>query len=373
MELLFPAKLQSGFGHPIEKSDEWTFDWTTSEEYTKDTPSSVTKIFEVESLCECSKNEENILQEDLRICKACGLVLDRTIETSAEYRFFGHDDRSNNDPCRIGPPTDSRFPSSSLGTIILSKSSGGPASARAAMARIRRYHTWNMLPYKERALLQVYEMLSLAATNHGLDQSVTDSAKNMYVQLVEHCDKRGLSRTSVIASCMYASLKKVGQPRKPKEVAEMFHLTTAQFTKSFKYFQEVLAIAQQRGLIQDSDTPASLESTRAKDYISYPLSLLPISRSSFEEIRSTSYTIAEYAEEYELSPENMPPSLAAGVIAYVLGRKGLVEISYEKIASVCGVSEGTLQKCLRRLETHKKKLDEFLPFKPVESKKEGGK
>jgi transcription initiation factor TFIIIB Brf1 subunit/transcription initiation factor TFIIB len=365
MESLFPGKKNPFLHDTIWDKYQW--ETSTTDLSQKDQKSEV-------NTCKCQENEENIINDEYNICKLCGNILDRTIEATAEYRFFGHDDRSSNDPCRIGPPTDSRFPSSSLGTIILTKSNGGTASARHAMVRIRRYHTWNMLPYKERALLQVYEMLALAATNHGLDQSVTDSAKNLYVQLVEHCDKRGLSRMSVIASCMYASLKKVGQPRKPKEVAEMFHLTTAQFTKSFKYFQEVLALAQQRGLIKNDDTPANFESTRAKDYISYPLSLLPISRSVFEELRESACEIATYSEENELSPENMPPSLAAGVISFVLLRKGYTEIAYDKIASVCGVSEGTLQKCLRRLEVHKKRLEEFIPNivkKEVKEGKEG--
>ena len=218
-----------------------------------------------------------------------------------------------------------------------------------------------MLPYRERALLQVYEILGLAATNHGLDQSVIDKAKDLYIQLVEHCDKRGLSRTSVIASCMYASLKQVGQPRKPKEVADMFHLTTGQFTKSFKYFQEVLAIAQQRGLLKEEVTPSNLESTRAKDYIQYPLSQLAIQRNRFDEIYQVATKLCDYVEDNELSPENMPPSLAAGIIAFTLDRKGYNDIRHEQIASVCGVSEGTLQKCLRRLENNKKKLDSFLP------------
>ncbi len=311
--------------------------------------------------CVCKTSDESIIFEEVNICRICGEIQDRTIESGAEYRFFGHDDRSSNDPCRVGAPTDSRFPSSSLGTIILSKAQGGPVSSRSAMNRVRRYHTWNMLPYRERALLQVYEILSLAATNHGLDQSVIDKAKDLYVQLVEHCDKRGLSRTSVIASCMYASLKQVGQPRKPKEVADMFHLTTGQFTKSFKYFQEVLAIAQQRGLLKEELTPSNLESTRAKDYIQYPLSQLAIQRSRFEEIYQLAITICDFVEDQELSPENMPPSLAAGVMAFVLDRKGYTDISHEKIATVCGVSEGTLQKCLRRLENNKKKLETFIP------------
>jgi transcription initiation factor TFIIIB Brf1 subunit/transcription initiation factor TFIIB len=347
METLFPGRIQPNV----------LADWNWSEKDFMDISESP---LSEKPMCPCAVSDETILQEDLNICSLCGEVKNRSLDSGAEYRFFGHDDRSSNDPCRVGAPTDSRFPSSSLGTIILTKSQGGSSSSRSAMARVRRYHTWNMLPYRERALLQVYEMLNLAATNHGLDQSVIDNAKNLYIQLVEHCDKRGLSRTSVIASCMYASLKKVGQPRKPKEVADMFHLTTGQFTKSFKYFQEVLAIAQQRGLLKEDITPSNLESTRARDYVQYPLSQLPIQRNKYSEIAAVAVEICDYVEDQELSPENMPPSLAAGVIGFVLDRKGYAEITHEQIASVCGVSEGTLQKCLRRLETNKKKLEIFL-------------
>ena len=346
MEVLFPGRI-----HPVKQVD---WQWSESD-FIEQAPK------DASSACICATSDETIVHEDLNICSLCGEVKHRSIDSGAEYRFFGHDDRSSNDPCRVGAPTDIRFPSSSLGTIILTKSQGGSISSRSAMARVRRYHTWNMLPYKERALLQVYEMLNLAATNHGLDQSVIDNAKHLYIQLVEHCDKRGLSRTSVIASCMYASLKKVGQPRKPKEVADMFHLTTGQFTKSFKYFQEVLAIAQQRGLLQEDATPSNLESTRARDYVQYPLSQLAIQRSKYDELATIAVEICDFVEDNELSPENMPPSLAAGVISFVLDHKGYAEISHEQVASVCGVSEGTLQKCLRRLEANKKKLEKFLP------------
>ena len=352
MDTVFPGRLH----HKSIPEMEWKWEEEVEVEEKISTNKTIKKV-----VCPCATCEDSIIHEDINVCTLCGDIKNRSIESGAEYRFFGHDDRSSNDPCRVGAPTDFRFPSSSLGTIILTKSTGGPSTARAAMARIRRYHTWNMLPYRERALLQVYEMLALAATNHGLDQSVTDNAKELYVQLVEHCDKRGLSRTSVIASCMYASLKKVGQPRKPKEVADMFHLTTGQFTKSFKYFQEVLAIAKQRGLIQETSTPSNLESTRARDYIHYPLSQLAIPRNKFEEISEMATTLCDYIEDNELSPENMPPSLGAGVIGFLLQRRGLTDVSYERIASVCGVSEGTLQKCLRRLETHKKRLEALIP------------
>ena len=134
----------------------------------------------------------------------------------------------------------------------------------------------------------------------------------------------------------------------------MFHLSTAQFTKSLKYFQEILCMAHQRGLLAGGHAdPAAMPSTRASNYISNPLSKLPISRSTFHVIRDRAMAVANEVEDKEICPENMPPSLAAGVVALVLQKSGLLDpdtISYERIASVCGVSEGTLQKCLKKLE-----------------------
>lgn len=347
MEQLFPALTHArAFDTGIDKS------WF-AEERAEEKPAE-------DGICpHCQK--ETIENEELSTCYSCGEILGRPLDTGAEFRFFGSEDRSSTDPCRIGAPTDARFPGSSLGTMILTRAQGGNASNRVAMARVRRYHTWNLLPYKERALLQVFEQFSLAATNHGLDGRTIEMAKDLYMQLVEHCDRRGMSRTSVVASCVYSALKMVGAPRKPKEIADIFHLTTAQFTKSFKYFQEVLSIANQRGLLNKNNVPASLSSTRASDYIAHPLSKLPVSRNNYAQIHSLAIRVASTAEVQDLCSENMPPSLAAGVLAYILPKLGHPEITHARIASVCDVSEGTLVKCLRKLESADKAFQEFFP------------
>lgn len=299
----------------------------------------------------CSSTSDKWDEQEFVVCQSCGHVLQRSIDSGAEYRYFGHDDRSGVDPCRVGAPTDARFASSTLGTIILGNGRGGGANAGRTMARIRRYHTWNMISYRERSLLKVFEQLALVATNHGINGRAIDTAKELYIQLVEHCDRRGMARNNVVACSIYSALKMVGEPRKPKEIADIFHLTTAQFTSSFKYFQEVLALARQRGQVAIQHTPASLASTRASDYLRNPLSKLPLSRADAMEIEAKAVRVAETAENMFVSPENMPPSLAAGVIAFVLARSGYDTISLARIALACNVSEGTLTKCLRKLET----------------------
>jgi transcription initiation factor TFIIIB Brf1 subunit/transcription initiation factor TFIIB len=208
----------------------------------------------------------------------------------------------------------------------------------------------------------VFEQMTLAATNHGIEQRVIEIAKDLYMQLVEHCEKRGLSRASIIASCIYSALKIIGAPRKPKDVADIFHLQNAQFTKAFKDFQCVLAMAKQKGMLSHSTViPSQLKTTHAADYIAFPLSKLPITRTDIEAIRQIAIQVAEMAESEELSKENMPPSLASAVIAFVVNRFKYESITTSDIAIACDVSEGTLLKCLRRLEQSEDVLCKCFP------------
>jgi transcription initiation factor TFIIIB Brf1 subunit/transcription initiation factor TFIIB len=292
----------------------------------------------------CNAKDDAILMDEHVVCLKCGEILGRSLDTNAEYRFFGAEDRSGGDPSRIGAPTDHRLPESSLGTVIL------PSGSQKNMNRIRRYHQWNMLPYKERALLGAFDRLNIAATNHGLSGSIVEDSKELYTKLNDLCDRRGLSRDSLLASCVYAALKRAGCPRRPQEIGEIFSLSHASFTKAFKFFQEVLAQAVQKGILGNAWSPGSLTSTRAADYVELPLSRLPISRADFQTLVARAQSLADKAETEALSPENTPPSLAAGIVAYVCEEWKSGEISLQRIASACNVSAATLQKCFRRLE-----------------------
>jgi transcription initiation factor TFIIIB Brf1 subunit/transcription initiation factor TFIIB len=332
--------------------DNFEFNWDEDE----------IKIKKKNQFCEFCNDIDWQDQDELNVCKACGGVLERPLDMGAEYRFFSNDDRGGGDPCRVGAPIDPRFADSSLGTIILGVGTGGHSTARTQMMRIRRFHTWSMFPYKKRSILQVFEQMTLAATNHGIEQRVIEVAKDLYMQLVEHCEKRGLSRASIIASCIYSALKMIGAPRKPKDVADIFHLQNAQFTKAFKDFQCVLAMAKQKGMLSESTIiPSQLKTTHAADYIAFPLSKLPIARTDMDLIRQIAIQVAELAESEELSKENMPPSLASAVLAFVIGRFKYDSITSSDIAIACDVSEGTLLKCLRRLEQSETILHKCFP------------
>ena len=312
--------------------------------------------------CESSFDEWEHL--DVSTCLKCGTIISRCLDLTAEYRYFSQDDRGGGDPCRVGAPQDSRFPESCLGTVILPTQHGGSANTRWSMNKIRRYHTWNMLPYKERSLLHVFETLQITATNQGLDAGILDLSKEYYVALTANCQKRGLSRSAVLASCVFSALKQSGQPRKPKDVADMFHIKTSDFTKAFKYVQEVLALAHQKGQLKGfSGSPAALQTTRASHYIAHPLSKLPLKRAEFPIVLALSTAIANAAEDLSLCAEHMPPSLAAAALAEAIQLKGHKDILIDTIADLCTVSSGTLIKCWKRLEETKKQWAESCGIK----------
>ena len=94
------------------------------------------------------------------------------------------------------------------------------------------------------------------------------------------------------------------------------------------------------------------------------MSKLQIQRTDADAIRATAIKVADAAEASELSKENMPPSLASAVIAFVLGHCGYEKIGTAAVAAACDVSEGTLLKCLRRLE----QSDELIACLPMAKK-----
>lgn len=329
-----------------------------------------TKLF-INNICPNCQCEDRIDTDDLIICRACAQVICRPFDNSAEYRLYSGEDRTS-DPTRVGAPHDPRLPEASLGTIIL----GGPItgfSKAKSMARIRKYHTWNSVPYNERSLMISYEQLAIIGTNNGINQSAIDCAKDIYVKLQNAERRQGLCRAAVLSSCMYLALKQLGSPRKPKEISEIFKVPSATFAKSLKQTQEILATINQREVINSTNpyTTTSEEyskntaeksdnssmSTKATEYIDLPLSRLPISRKQMLFLSASCKKIASYIETRNLIQENMPPSLAAGCMAFVLKRDETICITIDKLAEVCDISAATIIKCLKRLETFAKDLE----------------
>jgi len=317
--------------------------------------------------------------EDEVICMRCGTQLDIPLDWSAEYRFY-NSETAGADPTRCGFPINPLMPESSLGTIIL-----GGTTGSNAIRRIRRYHMWNQMPYREHTLWKIFESLQIRASNAGIGSAIVDEAKELFAQLTASQICRGTGqRDAALAACLWEALRRHDAARLPKDLAEIFCIPLKQVTKGIKQFQHILAMRQndrrtdtytvpkqeeappnvqaapQQGMTialqRKAQQQAALKRTTSyADFVEPFLSKLSIAPRIFGTMVEIVHRVCATTEEMNIVPENTPPSLTASVIAFVAEDLG-VPLELTEIARVCGISVVTIQKCLKRMHICKEKL-----------------
>ena len=348
------------------------------------------------------------------ICTRCGTIVDTPLEHGAEYRWFSSESNggSGTDPSRCGFPVNHLMPESSLGTLILVKNSS------PLMRRIKRYHMWNLMPYRERTLWTIFESLQVRASNVGIGAAVLDEAKELFAQLTVTAICRGQrQRDAMLAACLWEALKRHETPRMPKDIADIFNIELCNVTKGIKQFQHLFAIrtsgqltdtyanqkgkgnGKGKGKVEENSgtlekpgilgTLGTLETLKKPEKPEKPDEVESdevISARAFQRraiwqktaSRTTSYEdfiipfltnlsvsrssleglvrhVCARTEELGIVPENTPPSLTASVIAFCATHSG-IRLDIAEIARICGISTVTIQKCLKRMTPWKEKL-----------------
>lgn len=274
-------------------------------------------------------NSSNIMLEDgNHVCNSCGTLCERHIDTTAEWRFYGHEDNKHSDPTRCGLPTNDLLPDSSLGTII-----GNKMGECYEMRLIRKYHMWNSMSYKERTLYNIFDTLTVNAVNNGIPGTIVDEAKAMYKKISEMKLSRGENRSGLIASSIYMSCKTHNVPRSAKEIAKIFNLKPTTMTKGCKKFQELLQI--------------ELASSTPNDFIMRFCSKLNLDT----EIKDLCMHVVETADELSIICANTPPSIAAGCI-YLVCTVCNIPIEKKELAKACDISIVTISKCYKLLNLY---------------------
>lgn len=292
-------------------------------------------------------------QEEV-ICMRCGVIVEYKLDSSAEYRWFGSDDR-NPDPTRCSAPINPLLPESSLGTTILVRREHG-----REMQRIKRYHQWNQTPYRERTLYTIFDSLNVRAVNSGISVAMIEEAKQLFANLSKNIIARGVQREALLASCLYESLKRHSCPRRPRDIAKIFQLELTDVTRGIKQFQHLFAktySTEQRSFLTDNnDLERSLLTTTGFGNFVIPfLQNLAPPRHLFKEMNALVLQVCERADEWGLVPENTPPSLVASAIMIVCEHLSWMKAAKE-VATACDISAVTITKCLKRLTPYKPKL-----------------
>jgi transcription initiation factor TFIIB len=286
-------------------------------------------IFEMNDKCSFCNSDQLVLDDGNYVCLGCGTLFERYIDSSAEWRYYGHEDSKSSDPTRCGLPSNELLPNSSLGTII-----GNKIGECYEMRIIRKYQMWGSMTYKERTLYNIFDSMTINAVNNGIPATIIDDAKGLYKKISELKLSRGENRSGIIASSIYMSCKTHNVPRSAKEIAKIFNLTTTTMTKGCKKFQEILRM--------------ELASTNASDFIHRFCSKLNMSK----EMKETCMYVVNKADEMSIASECIPVSLASGAI-YLVSILCKIPIDKKNLASICGTSVVTISKCYKRLNHYR--------------------
>jgi len=286
-------------------------------------------------------NSKNIISSNGEIiCKECGTIQDEILSYDAEWRYYGSEDTKTSDPTRCGLPTNELLPQSSQGSTISYK-----WGESYEMRKIRNYHGWHAMPYKERSLYNVFDTIQTKAKLQGITSCIIDEAKVLYKAISETKISRGQNRKGIIASCVYKACKIKNVPRSHKEIANIFDISIKHMTRGCKRFDEIM------NYIKYDNKSSNIIGSKSTDYIQRFCSKLNLGQNILSICKHT----CNKAEEFSLVSENTPPSIAAGTIFLVCSLLNF-NISKTQISEICKTSEVTISKCYKKLLKHHKHL-----------------
>lgn len=295
-------------------------------------------MFDSKNCTDCD-TDSLVYEDGAYFCHNCGKFQEVRINQEQEWRFYGDSDSKSTDPTRVGMPMNQLLPESSLGTVISNK-----GSHSVEFEKMRQYHTWNTMPYKERSLYRVYERLQSKALKAGIPTCIIENAKSMYKQLSEAQISRGANRRGLMASCIYIACKMENVPRSAKEIADIYDLKVSEMTKGCKKFIEIMNLTKiRKSYVIGSSTPMN--------FIKRFCSKLGLSQDIFHICEYVAYATTKL----DIVDENTPPSIAAGSIFLVMSLCN-INISKKQVAQACKISEVTISKCYKKLYLHRIRL-----------------
>ena len=275
--------------------------------------------------------------------KSCGIIYSDSLDSSAEWRFYGAEDSQNSDPTRCGMPINPLLKESSYGCKVVC----GTTSSYE-MRKIRRYTEWQSMPYKEKSQYDEFQRITIMAKNAGIPKLIIDEALRYHKKLSEHKTFRGYNRDGFIAASIYIAAMINNYPRTAKEIATIFHLDNTSATKGCK---NAISILNNLETDMKNNEKTHFHSTKPKDFIERYCSRLNINA----ELTKLSLFIANIIEKNNIIPENTPHSIAAGIV-YFISQKCKLNVSKKDVNTISEISEVTINKCFKKLDLLTDKL-----------------
>ena len=297
--------------------------------------------------CDACGTIVSITDEGFTACSnpACSIIYKDVLDHTAEWRYYGADSSQLSDPTRCGMPVNPLLVESSYGCKVLCD---GPSTYE--MRKIRRYSEWQAMPYREKAQYDEFQRITIVAHNNEIPKIIIDEALRHHKRISEHKTFRGLNRDGVIAASVYVACRIHNCPRTAKEIATIFSLDITSATRGCK--NALVIINELECDMVNSDKTAFCKTT-PNAFIERYCSRLNMNM----ELTQVCLFVASRIEKRQLIPENTPHSIAAGIVYFIAQTCGL-NISKRDVNRVSEISEVTINKCFKKLDTH---LNDLIP------------
>jgi transcription initiation factor TFIIB len=343
---------------PVRNSNNSNKSQKKKKKITKSEKAELWNIFEtqvedsrkMECLCQTIKDREYCEQcnyileysdEGFLTCTndKCGIIYKDSLDQSAEWRYYGADDNQSSDPTRCGMPINPLLEESSFGCKVIC-----PGKTTYEMRKIRRYTEWQSVPYKEKAQYGEFQKIMIYAQNAGISKKIVDDAIKYHKKISEYEHSfRGDNKNGLLIASIYISFRINEFPRTAKELAAMFNLDVAVATKGCKIAMAILNDLENENSDEDR---TNFVKTTPNDFIERYCSRLNISA----ELTQLCKFISVKIEKENLMQSNTPNSIAAGIVFYVAHLCNL-NVTKNDIKNVSEISEVTINKCYKTLET----------------------
>jgi transcription initiation factor TFIIB len=328
-----------------EKEQLWKiFDSDMKEQF--ESVDTTTQLAPEETIyCHQCKHMLIIMDDGFPTCtnRECGIMERNVIDYSPEWRFYGADDKNSSDPTRCGNPINPLLVESSFGCKILSDS-----RSSYEMKKIRKWTQWQSTPHREKSLYEEFQFITVMAQNAGIPKIFIDYAMMVHKDISEQKMFRGMNRDGIKAASIYISCRMNNCPRTAHEIAEIFKLdkqsTTYGCSMAVNIFNNI-----ERNMCASQKT--DLKITTPSAFIERYCSRLNI----MNELAILAKFISKKIENNSIICDNTPQSSAAGII-YFVSQIASLGISKVDIKAICGVSEVTINKCYKKLDSIKEQL-----------------
>jgi transcription initiation factor TFIIIB Brf1 subunit/transcription initiation factor TFIIB len=294
----------------------------------------------------CDSNLILISEEGFLICpnNQCAHIHKNVVDQSPEWRYSGAEDNNGSDPTRCGMPINPLLKESSFACTVLNA-----PGMTYEMRKIKKYAIWHSMPPHETTHNNAFQYITRMAHIAGIPKMISDEAIRYHKKISEHpVSFRGTNRDGVLGSSIYIACKINNFPRTPTEISEIFKLDPSSVTKGCKNAINILNDLEKD---LNNNEKTVFGKTLSVSFISRFCSLLNINA----ELTRLCQFISVKIEKINLMPENIPYSVAAGIIYFVVCMCQL-PISKKDIKSVTKMSEVTINKCYKKIEKAKNDL-----------------